>query len=114
MPHLARIALEGGGSVLVETVAAGEGPVKAGRVGEAVRELPGSLESALVPVTDAARATLRQLRKAGPDEITVEFGVDLAVEAGAVLTRASANGHLKVTVLWKRDETGPGPQPGSN
>ncbi|MFD5463381.1 CU044_2847 family protein [Kitasatospora sp. NPDC127059] len=102
MPHIARIPLEGGGSVLVEAPAAAEGPVKAGRVGDAIRDLPVSLEGALTPVTEAARATLQQLRKAGPDEITVEFGVDLAVEAGAVITKTGATCHLKVTVMWKR------------
>jgi hypothetical protein len=86
-----------------------EGPVKAGRVGDTVRELPGTLEEALEPVTQAARAALAQLRKARPDEITVEFGVDLAFEAGAVITKSQAGCHLKVTVSWKDDGTGPPP-----
>ncbi|MFE5985265.1 CU044_2847 family protein [Streptomyces wedmorensis] len=37
-----------------------------------------------------ARAALQQLRKARPDVITVEFGVDLAFEAGAVITESGA------------------------
>jgi hypothetical protein len=85
--------------------------VKAGRIGDAMRELPEGLQAALEPVTEAARATLEQLRKAGPDAITdaitVEFGVDLAVEAGAVITKSRADGHLKVTVSWERDRAAP-------
>ncbi|MGW2044345.1 CU044_2847 family protein [Streptomyces sp. NPDC001858] len=101
---LTRIPLDGGGSVLVEQPsAAWDGPVKAGRVGDAVRELPVTLQGALEPITEAARAALDQLRKARPDEITIEFGVDLAVEAGAVITKSQAGGHLKVTVSWKGD-----------
>lgn len=102
-----RIPLDGGGSVLVEQPAAvWDGPVKAGRIGDAVRELPVTLEGALEPVTEAARAALDQLRKARPDQITVEFGVDLAVEAGAVITKSQASCHLRVTMSWTGDGAG--------
>ncbi|WP_327749910.1 CU044_2847 family protein [Streptomyces europaeiscabiei] len=101
MAPLTRIPLEGGGFLLVEQPAMGDGPVKAGRAGDALRELPGTLQAALEPVTEAARVTLDQLRKARPDEITVEFGVDLAFEAGAVITKSQAGCHLKVTMSWQ-------------
>ncbi|WP_037634918.1 CU044_2847 family protein [Streptomyces katrae] len=100
MAPLARIPLDGGGSLLIEGPAAWAGPVKAGRLSDALHDLPGSLQEALEPITEAARATLEQLRKARPDAITVEFGVDLAVRAGAVITRTGANCHVKVTVQW--------------
>ncbi|MGO4457939.1 CU044_2847 family protein [Streptomyces sp. M-16] len=107
MAPLARIPLDSGGWLLVETSAATpEGPVKAGRVTDAIQKLPASLEEALVPVSAAAQATLTQLRKAHPDEITVEFGVDLAVEAGAVITKSGAHCHLKVTVQWHKHAPG--------
>ncbi|MFD6969612.1 CU044_2847 family protein [Streptomyces sp. NPDC059979] len=101
MLTLARIPLDGGGFLLVEAPATATGPVKAGLAGEAIHSLSGSLQQALEPVTEAARSTLEQLRKAFPDEITVEFGVDLAVEAGAVITKTGANAHLRVTVKWR-------------
>lgn len=103
MAPLARIPLEGGGFLLVEQPTVGDGPVKAGRVGDAVRELPETLQAALEPVTEAARATLDQLRKARPDAVTVEFGVDLALEAGAVITKSQAGCHLKVIMSWQHD-----------
>ncbi|MFF4104268.1 CU044_2847 family protein [Streptomyces sp. NPDC001903] len=103
MTQLARIPLADGGFVLVEAPAAPQGPVKAGRLGDAIQELPVSLQQALGSVTDAAHDMLGQLRKAGPDGITVEFGIDLAVQAGAVITKSSANGHLKVTMTWKKN-----------
>ncbi|MFE2286342.1 CU044_2847 family protein [Streptomyces sp. NPDC059443] len=102
MSHLARIPLADGGTLLVEASAVAGGPVKAGRLGDAIHELPGTLQAALAPVTEAASAVLDQLRKAGPDAITVEFGVDLAFEAGAVITKSSATGHLRVTMVWKQ------------
>ncbi|MBT2610030.1 hypothetical protein J7I97_17575 [Streptomyces sp. ISL-87] len=103
MTHLARIPLEGGGSILVEAPASTEGPVKAGRVSDAIHDLPGNLQEALGSVSEAAHAMLHQLRKAGPDGISMEFGVDLAVEAGVVITKSSLNSHLKVTMSWKKD-----------
>ncbi|MFG2292146.1 CU044_2847 family protein [Streptomyces sp. NPDC048603] len=104
MAPLTRIPLDGGGSILVDQPTELEGPVKAGRIGEAIQELPLTLREALEPVTEAARVTLDQLRKARPDEITVEFGLDLAVEAGVVITKTRANCHLTVSMCWKRDE----------
>lgn len=104
MASLTRIPLEGGGSVLVEAPAAYDGPVKAGRIGEVVHELPATLQEALEPVTEVARAALEQLRKARPDDVVIEFGVDLSVAAGAVITKGQAGCHLNVTVSWK----GPG------
>ena len=106
MTYLARIPLEGGGCLLVEAPAAAEGPVKAGRIGDAVHDLPASLQEALGPITQAAHAALDELRKAGPDGIAVEFGLDLAVEAGAVITKGSAGSHVRVTMSWQK--SGPG------
>ncbi|MER6363741.1 CU044_2847 family protein [Kitasatospora sp. NPDC001527] len=102
MAGLARIPLEDGGWVLIEAPGGAEGPVKAGRVGEAVRDLPTTLQGALVPVTAAAHAALTELRRIGPDEIAVEFGVDLSFEAGAVITKSAANCHLLVRALWRQ------------
>ncbi|GCB47305.1 hypothetical protein SNL152K_4609 [Streptomyces sp. NL15-2K] len=78
--------------------------MKAGRVGEAIQELPASLQAALDPVADMARTVLNQLRTAGPAEVEVEFGVDLAVQAGVVITRTDAGCHLTVKVMWKHDQ----------
>ncbi|MBV9024856.1 MAG: hypothetical protein JO362_13960, partial [Streptomycetaceae bacterium] len=56
---------------------------------------------------ETARTALSQLRKANPAEIEVEFGVDLAVQAGAVITKSTAHGHLKVTMKWTNGNPGP-------
>lgn len=109
MQELARVPLEGGGAILFEAGPAAElsGPVKAGRVGEAIRELPQTLQSALVPVRETARAVLEQLKEAGPDEVEVEFGVDLSSQAGAVIIKSDVAVHLKVRLLWQKDESAP-------
>ncbi|MER6032070.1 CU044_2847 family protein [Streptomyces sp. NPDC001851] len=107
MEGIARIPLDGGGSVLIEAAPEFDGPVKAGRISDAIRDLPVSLAAALEPVTDMTRTVLRQLRRASPDEIEVEFGVNLAAHAGAVIAKSEANCHLRVKVVWKGDESAP-------
>jgi hypothetical protein len=111
MPDLARMPLEGGGEIFFEDVAGelrAEGPVRAGRLGDVVRELPRTVQESLVPVRETARAVLDQLRDAGPQEVEVEFGVNLSVKAGAVITGSEAAAHLKVRMVWKRGESGSG------
>ncbi|MFG2985549.1 CU044_2847 family protein [Streptomyces sp. NPDC048258] len=103
---VARIPLEGGGYVLFEAQPTTEGPVKAGRIGDAIHGLPETLQEALGPVTEAARVTLDQLRKASPDDITVQFGIDLSIAAGAVITKTGAGCHFTVTMAWKRSDPG--------
>jgi Trypsin-co-occurring domain 1 len=108
MSELMAVPLDGGGTVLVEF---GDTPsqgavVKAGRgaappAGVAIRAAQ-TLESALDPVTAAARATLTKLREAGPDEVIVEFGLKLTAEMGAVITRTAGECNLKVTLRWER------------
>ncbi|WP_406386742.1 CU044_2847 family protein [Streptomyces sp. NBC_01618] len=109
MQGLTRVPLEGGGAILFEAGPELElgGPVKAGRVGDAIRELPQTLQAALVPVRETARAVLEQLKEAGPDEAEVEFGVDLSSETGAIIIKSDVAVHLKIRLLWKKDEPTP-------
>lgn len=110
MPSLVRVPLEGGGAILLEAVEDTpefDGPVQAGRVGDAVRELPRTLQQSLVPVRETARAVLDQLRQAGPREVEVEFGVNLSAKAGAVISAGEAAVHLKVRVVWESGDSGP-------
>jgi Trypsin-co-occurring domain 1 len=108
---LARIPLEGGGAILVEAPVVEDGPVKAGRVSDAIRDLPTTLQSVLAPVTDAARVVLEQLRRAKPSEVEVEFGVNLATEAGAVITRSEVASHLVVKLTWRNSDHDRGTDP---
>ncbi|MER5502992.1 CU044_2847 family protein [Streptomyces sp. NPDC002561] len=108
-----RLPLEGGGAILLEGTGeavptTGAGPVKAGRAGDALRELPRTLQQSLEPVREAAQAVMTQLRAAGPQSVTVEFGVNLAAKAGAIITSTAATAHLKVTLVWDgHEEAGP-------
>ncbi|MGW7604142.1 CU044_2847 family protein [Streptomyces antimycoticus] len=88
-----------------------DGPVKAGRPGDLIRELPQTVQESLVPIRETARAVLDHLRAAGPQEVEVEFGVNLSAKAGAVITSGEAAVHLKVRLVWNSgDRMPPAPE----
>lgn len=75
---------------------------------DAIRELPQSLQSAIGPVADMARAVLDEFRRVRPDGVEVEFGVDLAAQAGAVIAKSETACHLRVTLTWNAAERAAG------
>ena len=130
MSDVLRVALDGGGSILVQTgpglspgagdglpAAPGSGPVKAGRLGDAVEGLAQvascSLREALEPVTRMSQQVLEQLSHARPRELKVEFGVVLSAQAGAVLAKAGSDCHLTITMTWGHTEP-PGQAPATS
>jgi len=114
--ELVRVPLEGGGWFLVRAdssdreVPEGSGPVQAGRLGDAIAhravEAAQTLEAALEPIADMARATLQALARVGPREVEVEFGVELSAEVGAIVASTGGGCQLTVTLTWAPGETG--------
>ncbi|MBL1101997.1 CU044_2847 family protein [Streptomyces coffeae] len=104
MQDMARVPLEGGGYILFDGVQELEGPVKAGRVGDALHDMPGTLRESLAPVRETARTVLEELRQAGPEEVEVEFGVNVSAKAGAVIAKGDVAVHLRVRLMWKNGE----------
>jgi hypothetical protein len=102
--NLLRIPLDGGGWILVEgDDKADQGPIPAGRVGDLITDGTRTLREALEPVAQASRTVLEELRKATPDEVEVEFGVELKAESGAVIAKAGSGCHLTVKLTWRDD-----------
>ena len=91
-----------GQTVLVEaSLIGGEEEIAAfgipsfGGFGSAVRKIAGEIT--------------KVLKEISPDKASVEFAVDLAVEAGqltALLVSGSASGSLKITLEWGSSESG--------
>jgi hypothetical protein len=108
MAEVVRFELEGGGSVLVEMGGGEPGIVRASRLSEVARTAQVSFEAALAGVRDAAASALRTFRDIPqpPDEVAVEFGVELNAQAGALIAQAGASSHLQVTLTWKRPVPG--------
>jgi Trypsin-co-occurring domain 1 len=95
------VSLPDGGSLIVEGDS-GQSVVQAGRgrrVSEFVEE---TFESALDRVTRAAEAVHRRVVAAQtpPDEVIVEFAINLASEIGVVVANGSASANLKLVMRW--------------
>jgi hypothetical protein len=106
MGRLVEFPLEDGGSVLVEVEGSAAGPVTRGLgdrhgVTEQARQ---TFEQAVARVQPAAQALVSRLRTLAdsPEEIGVEFGLELSAEAGAFIAAASSTANFKVTLTWHR------------
>jgi hypothetical protein len=97
--------LDGGGQVLVrvDTVDAYGGVVtRGGRAEAAVAEAGQTFESALTTIRDVAEAVLHQLARLAvpPQEVRVEFGLELQAKTTAVVASGSATAQLHVALAW--------------
>jgi hypothetical protein len=101
MDTLTEFKTEDGALVVVESadtrpgarnVSRGGGPTQAAR----------TFEASLDGVRAAAESALRVFRDGSlrPDSVELEFGVKLSAEAGAVIAKGTAEGHLVVKLSW--------------
>lgn len=104
MTELVQFELEGGASLLVEVDEDEPGIERASRMDDLAIKGSQSLEVALEGIRSAANVTLAKLRDVAeaPDEVEVQFGVRLNAQAGAVIAKTEAEGHLQVRMAWKR------------
>lgn len=94
----------GGGTILVEVADDEPGIERAARVDEVLVKARESLEAAMDQVRVVANVTLSKLQDLAqaPEQVEVEFGVRFNAEAGAVIARTQAEGHLQVKLTWTR------------
>lgn len=109
MGTLVRFDLGDGDSVVAELERVDGGVVDAATPSDLVARATGSFATALDQVRSVAALTIRRMRDLPqrPDEVTVEFGIQLDAEVGAVLARTGVQGHLQVQLTWRRDEQAP-------
>jgi hypothetical protein len=109
--RLVEFPLEGGGSVFVEVdpslgrtgaVTRGLGRPSTSEIAERASE---TLETALARVQPAAAAIVGRLRRLEqvPDEIEVEFGIQLSAQLGAVVAQTAGEANFSVRLRWRRD-----------
>ena len=109
--NLVEFPLSEGGSVVVASVGPGAahhpyGPVLRGRVSEAVvTQASESFETVVQRVQPAATAVLDAARSGPhpPSEVTVEFGIEMSADLGAVIASTAVQANFKVTITWQRD-----------
>ncbi|MFE7860360.1 CU044_2847 family protein [Streptomyces sp. NPDC057403] len=105
--RVARIALPDGTPVWARISGAGELAAPRGELsftdtGFADR-VEASVESLHALVTGVARSLAEPLRAVRPDEVSVEFGIELTAKAGKVvglLADGEAKAGIKVTLTW--------------
>src|SRR3954449_1217543 len=109
MERLVEFPLQDGGSVVVQVRDAhGEpGQVTRGwgdRDVRVVEQAQQSFERAVDKVQPAIQGLVERLRTVAetPEEIQVEFGLQMSAEVGAFVAGVSSSGNFKVSVKWKR------------
>ena len=108
MAEIIEYPLDGGGSMLVavaqtpvEGVATrGWGDDRPLRVVEKANQTFESAVAKLRPAADAVLASLSGLTST-PEQITVEFGVELTAEAGICIATLGSSANFKITLTWK-------------
>lgn len=102
MANLVQVPTERG-VVLFEVDEVPTGPERVSRRGDnTVAELNERLETALASVRPAAQAVVDAFRALSPDEVSVEFGLRLDAQAGAVIAKTGVSGHFTVALKWSR------------
>jgi hypothetical protein len=105
--RLVEFPLEGGDSVVVEVAdtTPGDGAVMRGLGRDGlVEQTEHTFEHAIGRIQPAASALIQKLRSLpeAPDEVNVEFGLELSAEAGAFIASASTAANFKVSLTWRR------------
>jgi Trypsin-co-occurring domain 1 len=99
--------LEGGGVVFVETRDTDRGGLvtRDGLVTEASRSFQDAV-GGLGTIADTLLQQLGSLARA-PDDVELEFGVTLKLEAGVLIAKTAGEGNFKVKVKWSRPKSPP-------
>src|SRR5438034_7007024 len=112
MKCLVEFSLAQGGSVLVEVDEPPPGSVTRG-IGKdqstLVEKADKTFEDATAAVTPAARSLIARLRSIEnpPDEVGIEFGVQLSAQTGAFIASVAAEANFKVSMTWRRGAAQP-------
>jgi hypothetical protein len=115
MGQLVEFPLTAGGSVLVEIAGPAAGPVTRGLKGaDVVERARQTFEEAVSRIQPAVEGVVGQFRSLAeaPEEVHVEFGLDLHAEAGAFIAAVSTTANFTVALTWRRNPVSKGQQPG--
>ena len=106
MSRLVEFELPDGDVVLVEVADQMNVPSVRGFDGTAVAERAQmSFAAAVSRIKPAVQQMIGQLHglKDEPDEVEIQFGLDLHAEAGAFVAQASADANFSVRLTWHHD-----------
>ncbi|MEW2574856.1 CU044_2847 family protein [Streptomyces syringium] len=104
---IVEFALRDGGTLLVRVSdEQAQTPVttRGASTSAVIERAEGAFESVMGAVRAVTRGVATQVEDSvqRPDVLTVEFGIELSAQAGAVITAAGASAHLKVSLTWNK------------
>ena len=105
MTFLIEVPLDGAAPVVMEIEdAEGVGIVRSARPGEVVATATKSFDAALERLQPMAQTLITRLQDLGerPDEISIQFGLKMTIDAGLVVAHSSGEANFNVTLQWKR------------
>jgi hypothetical protein len=107
MNRLFQFPLDQGGTVLIEVSEPSAGPTMRGTEKDRsalVEKADRALEDATVTVTPAVSSLLARLRsiEEPPEEVGIEFGVQLSAHTGAFSAFVATEAKVRVTMTWRR------------
>jgi len=110
MKRLVEFPLDQGGSVLVEIDEPPAGVTTRGLGNDRsalVEKASKTFEDTTAAVTPAAHSLITRLRSIAdpPDEVGIEFGVQLSAQTGAFIASVAADANFKVSMTWRRQAT---------
>jgi hypothetical protein len=81
-----------------------EGLGLAATPGQPVARARQALESMMAGLRPVLTSVAAGLRAAGPDEVTVEFGLNVGGETGIIFAKGTTGVNFTVSMRWKRSE----------
>lgn len=83
--------------------AAGVGPQRVSREnGAVIARLDEPLDQAIASARPATETIINTFKALSPNEMTVEFGLNIDAQAGAVFAKAGIGAHFNITMQWTR------------
>jgi Trypsin-co-occurring domain 1 len=107
MADVIRFKAAGGVPVLVEAEEDDYGVERVSRASDGVLKAAKGLEDAMGTARATILSALAAFDGLGFRELSLEFGLKLNAEAGALIAKAGAEAQLTVTAIWG-PEAGPG------
>jgi hypothetical protein len=105
MSVLLQVPLVDGTQIVFEVDEASQlGTVPAGRAGEIVAEANKTLESALDEIVKGAKVVFNKLYEIRPSELTIEFGIKVTAEAGAIFSKVGGEANFDIKATWKKED----------
>lgn len=105
MKRLVEYPLKEGGSILVQVdEPEPEGIVRVAREGE-IAKASQTFEESIERIRPVAASLIAKMRNISdpPDEVSIDFGLNMSAKAGAFIAEMGTEANFKVSLKWKKN-----------